>query len=168
MTLLTYNSQTLFEYHAVNFDRTFFATTVTALRQPIFRRDANANLLTETLAHYRDAQKFLLHEFVIMPDHVHLLITPSPEISLEKALQFVKGGFSYRLKSRGHVWQPSFTNHRVCDFEDYTKHCEYIWLNPVRARLAKSAEEYRYSSAACVIELDPLPQGLRPIEKRSA
>jgi REP element-mobilizing transposase RayT len=78
-------------------DRIFFVTTVTANRQPIFRRDATARLLIETLARYRDERKFLLHEFVIMPDHVHALLTPAPDISLERTVQFIKGGFSYRL-----------------------------------------------------------------------
>jgi putative transposase len=143
-------------------DRIFFITTVTAQRQPIFRREAAADLLIATLAHYRDARKYLLHEFVIMPDHVHALITPSMEISLERAMQFIKGGFSFRLKSRGPVWQASFSNHRVRDFEDYENHREYIWLNPVRARLAETAEGYRYSSAAGVLPLDAVPQGLKP------
>ncbi len=140
-------------------DRIFFITTVTAQRQPIFRREAAADLLIETLAHYRDERKYLLHEFVIMPDHVHALITPSMEISLERAVQFIKGGFSFRLKSRGAVWQASFSNHRVRDFEDYENHREYIWRNPVRAQMP---EAYRYSSAAGVLRLDPVPQGLKP------
>jgi len=146
----------------MNFDRTFFITTITAQRQPIFRRETTANLLLDTLAHYRDAGKYLLHEFVIMPDHLHALITPSEEISLERAMQFIKGGFSFRLKARGPVWQESFTNHRIRDLEDYDKHREYIRLNPVRARLAEKAEEYLYSSAARSFQLDPVPPGLKP------
>jgi putative transposase len=141
-------------------DRAFFITTVTANRQPIFRRDAVARLLIETLAHYRGEGKFLLHEFVIMPDHVHALITPAYEISLERAMQFIKGGFSYRLKSRPPVWQESFTNHRVRDWEDYEHHREYIRMNPVRARLAATPETYPYSSAAGVMRVSPL--GLKP------
>jgi len=97
-----------------------------------------------------------------MPDHIHLLLTPAPEVSLERAMQFIKGGYSYRLKQRGPVWQPSFTNHRVRDFEDYENHREYIRMNPVRGRLAKRAEEYPYSSAAGIMRLDPVPQGLKP------
>jgi len=143
-------------------DRIFFVTTVTANRQPIFRREAVARLLIETLAHYRDERKFLLHEFVIMPDHVHALLTPSGEISLEQAMQFIKGGFSYRLKARPPVWQASFTNHRVRDWEDYQHHREYIRMNPVRARLAARAEAYPYSSAAGGMRLDAVPQGLKP------
>jgi REP element-mobilizing transposase RayT len=75
-------------------DRVFFVTTVTLQRFPIFRLEATAELLIHTLAHYRDERKFLLHEFVIMPDHIHVLLTPAEEISLERAMQFIKGGFS--------------------------------------------------------------------------
>jgi len=143
-------------------DRTFFITTIAAQRQPIFRSETTANLLLETLAHYRDLGKYLLHEFVIMPDHIHLLITPSAEISLERAMQFIKGGFSFRLKWRGPVWQAGFTNHRVHDLEDYEQHREYIRMNPVRARLVEGPEDYRYSSAFGALHVDPVPQGLKP------
>ncbi|HZQ95037.1 MAG TPA: transposase [Candidatus Sulfotelmatobacter sp.] len=141
--------------------RTFFVTTVTAGRFPLFRRDSTSRLFLLTLAHYREQGKFLLHEFVIMPDHVHALLTPDPLISLERAMQFIKGGFSYRLKLRAPVWQESFTNHRVRDFEDYENHREYIRMNPVRALLAERAELYPYSSAAGAIRMDPV-QWARP------
>jgi putative transposase len=143
-------------------DRIFFITTVTAQRQPIFRRQSTANLLIETLAHYRDQQKFLLHEFVVMPDHIHALLTPSPEIPLERAVQFIKGGFSFRFHTRGPAWQASFTNHRIRDVEDYERHREYIRQNPVRARLAEKPEHYPYSSASGTLRLDPIPPGLKP------
>jgi putative transposase len=142
-------------------DRTFFVTTVTAARRPIFRRESAANLMIETLAHYRDERKYLLHEFVIMPDHVHLLLTPAREISLERSMQFIKGGFSFRLHV-GHIWQASFTNHRVRDLEDYEQHRNYIRMNPVRAGLSATPQAYPYSSAAGVMPVDPVPQGLKP------
>jgi putative transposase len=155
---------TTFDLHHrdMDSDRVFFITTVTAQRQPIFRRETAANLLIETLVHYRDERKYLLHEFVVMPDHLHALLTPAREISLERAMQFIKGGFSFRLHAGGHVWQPSFTNHRVRDLEDYEKHREYIWMNPVRARLSATAEGYPYSSAHGNVRLDPAPPGLKP------
>jgi putative transposase len=146
----------------MNSDRGFFVTTITAGRLPIFRSEANAKLLIDTLAHYRDQGRFLLHAFVVMPDHVHLLLTPAPEISLERAMQFIKGGFSFRKNSRGPAWQASFTNHRVRDSEDYARHCEYVRMNPVRAGLAQSAEDYPYSSDAGTLWMDPIPQGLKP------
>jgi len=118
--------------------------------------------LIDTLAHYRDEGKFLLYEFVIMPDHIHALLTPAEKISLERAMQFIKGGFSFRMKERGSLWQASFTNHRIRDREDHERHRDYIRMNPVRARLARRPEEYPYSSAAGVLRMDPIPQGLKP------
>ena len=61
-------------------------------------RRANGAPLPGHLKQYRNQGRFLLHEFVLMPDHLHLLLTPARDISLEKALQFVKGGFPFRVK----------------------------------------------------------------------
>jgi putative transposase len=150
--------------------RTFFVTTVTWQRTPIFRNDARARLLIDTIFDYREQGKYLLHEFVIMPDHVHALLTPAAAISLERAVQFIKGGFSYKLRKEEKmpVWQQSFTNHRIRDAEDYEKHCEYVRLNPVRAKLVRDAAEYAYSSASLEYRLDAMPQGLKPSFLQSA
>ncbi len=78
----------------MNLERTFFVTTVTWKRTPIFRQHASAQLMVDVLKHYAEQGKFVLHEFVIMPDHLHLLLTPAKDISLERALQVIKGGFS--------------------------------------------------------------------------
>ncbi len=137
---------------------------------PIFRVEARARLLIDVLSDYRDQGKYLLHEFVVMPDHLHLLLTPAPEISLERAVQFIKGGYSYRLGKidKIQVWQPSFTNHRIRDAEDYQRHCEYVRLNPVRAKVARDAAGYPYSSTGAGLQLDEVPQGLKPAFLRSA
>ena len=103
-------------------ERTFFITSVTAQRRTLFQRNEAANLFIDVLLHYREQRKYLLHEFVVMPDHFHALITPAYEISLERAVQFIKGGFSYRLKSNMPVWLASFTNHRVEDDVDFERH----------------------------------------------
>src|SRR6266540_1217419 len=78
--------------------RTFFVTFSTAGRRSIFQSDQFATLLLSVLGDNRLKRRFELHEFVIMPDHVHLLITPAPDVSLEKAVQYIKGGFSFRAK----------------------------------------------------------------------
>ena len=83
--------------------------------------DAIAELFIATLFRYREAGKFQLHAFVVMPDHIHVLLTP--KTSLEKAVQFIKGGFSYRarkeLGSNMEVWPKGFSDHRIRDEEDY-------------------------------------------------
>jgi putative transposase len=150
--------------------RTFFVTTVTWRRLAIFRVEARARLLIDVLLGYRDQGKYLLHEFVVMPDHIHLLLTPAAEMSLERSVQFIKGGYSYQVRKgeKIQVWQESFTNHRIRDAEDYEGHCEYVRMNPVRARLVQDAATYPFSSAGSGVRLDEVPQGLKPGFLRSA
>jgi putative transposase len=142
-------------------NRTFFVTSVCAQRKALFQHTVTADLFVDVLFHYRDQRKYLLHDFVIMPDHFHVLLTPAPEISLEKAVQFIKGGFSFRLKSGLPIWQASFTNHRVRDDCDFENHRAYIRMNPVRAGLAGRAEDYPYSSATGNFAVDPNAPGAK-------
>ena len=125
-----------------------------------------ARLFLDTLVRYRNQGRFLIHEFVLMPDHFHILITPAPEVSLERALQLIKGGFSFRVKyelgSNAEVWQEGFTEHRVRNADDYARHAGYIRENPVEAHLAERAATYPYGSAAGGVELDPVPLRLEP------
>ena len=115
-------------------------------------------MMMDLLEHYREQKKYALHEFVIMPDHLHLLITPRQETSLERAVQLIKGGFSYRLgkaspsAARRFISQESVTNHRIRDEQDYARHAEYIRMNPVRARLSVTPEAYPYSSASARVQ----------------
>ena len=148
-------------------DRTFFVTSVTWGRRPLFRSARAATIFLETLFAYRERGIFRLYEFVIMPDHIHLLLAPSPVVALERAMQFVKGGYSHRLQketgSRMEIWQRSFTNHRIHDDADFEKHRRYIHLNPVRAGLAEFSKDYPYSSAHSGFVLDEAPQRLKPV-----
>ena len=80
--------------------RTYLVTAVTAERRSLFQVTATAELFERTLLDYRSQGKFLLHAFVIMPEHFHALITPAPDVSLEKAMQFIKGGFFVPLEEQ--------------------------------------------------------------------
>jgi hypothetical protein len=90
----------------------------------------------------------------------------TPQTSLEKAVQFIKGGFSYRAKkelgSNLEIWQKGFSDHRIRDASDYQVHQIYVQQNPVRRHLCELAEDYPYSSARPGFDLDPIPQGLKP------
>ena len=80
--------------------RTFFLTLVTANRRRLFQVHATSQILLDLFESDRSKDRYALHAFVIMPDHLHLLLTPTEDVSFEKAVQFIKGGFSFRLKSR--------------------------------------------------------------------
>jgi putative transposase len=105
-------------------------------------------LLIDVLRSYVAAGKFELHDFVIMPNHVHLLLAVGEGMTIERAMQFIKGGFSYRLKKdygyMGEVWQRGFSETRVEDRQSFLRHREYIAANPVKAGLVDSPEEYIY------------------------
>jgi putative transposase len=102
--------------------RTYFITTVTANRRRLFQVESNAQLLFELLNEDRAKGRYQVHAFVFMPDHLHLLLTPAPDVSVEKAVQFIKGGFSFRLKSKQPVWEDSFTKLGMKDPASYDNH----------------------------------------------
>jgi putative transposase len=143
----------------------YFITASTYQKQSLFQSDRMARLFWEVLLHYRLQHRYLLHEFVLMPDHFHLLITPTE--TLERALQLIKGGFSYRAKKESgfmrEIWQPSYYDRRVRDLNECGAFREYIHRNPVKRGLAASAQDYLCSSARPEFVPDPLPQRLKPI-----
>ncbi|HEX4002843.1 MAG TPA: transposase [Candidatus Acidoferrales bacterium] len=144
--------------------RTFFVTSVTAGHRAILQTERMSSLLLDVLQDNRKKGRFFLHEFVIMPDHFHLLVTPSGDVSLEKSVQYIKGGFSFRagkeLDFRGAIWQESFAEHRVKDPVDYARHRAYIWRNPVKRALVREAHAFPYSSAYPGAAIDLAPEWL--------
>jgi putative transposase len=135
---------------------TFFISTQTYNRRRLFQVPANAELLIDTLQHYRREGHYKLHAFVIMPDHIHLILTPQ-EITLERSIQLIKGGFSHRLGSKLPVWQRGFTDRRLRDADDFRTHITYLHHNPVRAHLCQLPQDYPYSSAWRIPT--PAPEG---------
>ena len=128
--------------------RIFFATTKTSMGKRLLQSERNAELLIEVLRSLVAEHKIKLHDFVIMPDHVHLLVEIDSGMTIEKAMQFIKGRFSHRLTQefghKGEVWQRGFTEVQVMNREDFDAHRAYIAENPDKAGLAISAEEYPY------------------------
>jgi len=129
-------------------DRTFFTTTKTFMGKRMLQTERNANLLIDVLRSLVREKAFELHDFVIMPDHVHLLLTVHEGSTIEKAMQLVKGRFSYRLSHefghKGEIWQLGFSEVQVLGRESFEQHRTYINDNPVKARLIRDGEEYPY------------------------
>ena len=110
--------------------RTFFVSSSVADKRNLLQSDRAAKLFIDVLYHYRAEGKFLLHGFVVMPDHFHLLITIGPEMSIERAVQLIKGGCAFRagreLGFRAPVWQRGFSEIRIYDAEAYARIQKYI------------------------------------------
>jgi putative transposase len=130
--------------------RTFFATTKTSIGQPLLQSERNAGLFIDVLRSCVAANKFIVYDFVVMPDHVHVLMTLDGTMSIEKAMQLIKGGYSYRVKKElgylGDVWQRGYSEVRVDDRASFLAHQDYIYQNPVKAGLTDSPEKFPYCS----------------------
>lgn len=114
----------------------------------LLQSERNAGLLIEVLRSLVVEKQFELHDFVIMPDHLHAILTVHDHMTIEKAMQFVKGRFSYRLSRefdyKGEVWQRGFTEEQITDRVSFQKHREYIAQNPVEAGLSASTDEFPF------------------------
>ena len=143
---------------------TYFITTDTWQNREIFRVSETAEIVTQRITSCRDQGAYLLHEFVVMPNHLHLLLTPAENASLERSIQLIKGGSSHKIhQQRGHrmqIWQSGFHDWTVRDVKDYRTKCEYIRLNSVRAGLVERPEDWPYGSASGRFRLDPMPGNL--------
>jgi putative transposase len=143
----------------------YFVTSTTWQRRRLFVVENIARLFLKTLYGYRRQGRYELHAFVLMPDHFHLLLTPANDITLERAMQLIKGGFSHAMgeeRGRGKaVWERGFTDHRIRDVQDFEHHRDYVHANPVEDRLVERACDYRYCSAFPGFKLDLWPSAAK-------
>lgn len=132
-------------YRGTTTRSTYFVTANVLQKQSLFQVEKAARLFIEVLLHYRSQKKYLLHEFVVMPDHFHLILTPTG-VTLERSMQCIKGGFSFHLNknsgTKREPWQPSFHDRRVRDSLEYQRFKNYIWENPVKRGLCRDPEAY--------------------------
>lgn len=78
--------------------RTFFISAAARGRRGVLQTSRMARLFLDVLRENRKKERFQMHAFVVMPNHVHALVTPAADVSLEKCVQYIKGGFSFRAK----------------------------------------------------------------------
>jgi len=143
---------------ARNNHQTYFVTFQTMERKAFFRNERWAVLFLSALVRYR--KEFALHDFVVMPDHVHLLMTPHG--ALERPVGLVKGGFSFYAKRefswKVEIWQPGFSDHRIRDANDWDQHIAYIRKNVGSLK----QPGYKFCGENAGIPLDAVPQWLKP------
>jgi REP element-mobilizing transposase RayT len=106
-----------------------------------------------------------------MPDHFHVLISVEKDMTIERVVQFIKGGFAFRagkeLGFRAPVWQRGFSEVRIYDSEHFARVKEYIAQNPVNRGLAESPAEYLHCSAYNGFQLDAVPQGAEALSQHA-
>jgi len=118
-------------------------------RQRVFKGDDDFQKYINLLAFYKERYKYSLYAYVLMSNHVHLLIE-TRTIPLSKILQGINQSytmyFNRKHKTVGHLFQGRYKA-ILCDKDTYLfSLIKYINLNPVRAKIAKAVGEYRWSS----------------------
>lgn len=128
-----------------------------ANRQPVFLEAADNELMLTLLSEYAAREKVALHAYVLMPDHLHLLLTPGTQTGLPRLMQAIGRryvqAFNRRHCRSGTLWDSRYKT-TVLQAERYLLPCmAYIDLNPVRAGLSARPGDYRWSSHAHYIGL---------------
>jgi len=136
--------------HYQKFDHVLFVTFCKSLRTP-FPAEARDIVLRHCI--WENEKRVALHAAVVMPDHVHLLLTPlrdgtgSP-YPLSHVLKLIKGVSARRINqllgSSGPVWQEESFDHVLRSEESFEEKLEYLRQNPVRKGLAQKPEDYRW------------------------
>lgn len=121
-----------------------------AQTDPRYLQFAEIAAMLDSSIRYRDGREYDLHAFVVMPNHVHLLITP--HMSVSQIMQSLKR-FTARQANRilcltgQPFWQAESYDRLVRDRTEFGRIASYIERNPVTAGLASSPEEFFWSSA---------------------
>ncbi len=152
-------------------------------RYPVFYADADYHFFLEKLQSAIDKHDCAIHAYVLMTNHVHLLMTPQTEIGISKAIQmlgrYYVQYFNFTYQRTGTLWEGRYKA-TLIDSENYLLICyRYIELNPVRAEgMAGHPAEYPWSSYRCNalgktdLVVTPHPQYMRlgetPPERQAA
>ncbi len=143
---------------------TYAITLLAHQRKPLFVRKANAELFLQTLFHYQTQSRYQLHGFAIMPEHIHVLITPMEGQTIERCIQCIKGGYSHALhmQFQGEVWHSGYHEHRIRDTADFQNQLAYIANNPTRRHL----QDHPYVHTNFPEKLAPKPGYLQTDQNR--
>jgi len=122
----------------------------------LLRDERVAQIVEENLLHF-DAERYRLIDWVVMPNHVHVLIEPYAGVTLSEIVHSWK---SYTAKAinkllgrTGELWQPEYFDRYIRDDAHLSAARQYIQENPVRAGLVQRAEQWKHSSAAMAGEV---------------
>jgi putative transposase len=130
---------------------TYHVTSRTNDKVRIFDRKQGQKIMILTLGEAKKKYGFRLHNFCIMPNHIHLLISPTNGTSLSRILQWIKTRSAKRWNcihgSKDHLWGERFFSRAMKDAREYSLVYNYIDQNPVKAGLAVNPADWETSGA---------------------
>jgi REP element-mobilizing transposase RayT len=115
------------------------------------RRADVAGLVADAMQHFHET-RYLLREWVVMPNHVHAVVWPMPNFVLSDIIKSWKQFTSRRAKEilglgQGRFWQPEHYDHWIRNDAESARISRYIRNNPVKAGLCAQSEDWQWSSA---------------------
>ena len=122
--------------------------TFSCYRRQQFLNSPHARTVFEhSLEQTRSSYHFYVKGYVVMPEHVHLLVSEPLRSSLATALQALKQSVAQKLIGHhGHFWQARYYDFNVCSSEKRVEKLKYIHRNPVRRGLVEKPEDWPWSS----------------------
>jgi putative transposase len=118
----------------------YLITAATDGRDPVFLHLPLARQLVLALRYEQEARRAKTLAFVVMPDHLHWLMSLESTSTLDQVVGGVKSVVAHKAGRR--IWQKGFHDHALRQEEDVAKIAQYIILNPVRAGLVDRPEDY--------------------------
>ena len=125
----------------------FLVTISTHKLRPVFATSRVAELFIDTLLGLRTRGLFKVHAYLVLPERVHLLLTPTAA-PLPRAIEILQAAFAERLDTVQLVWGSSFDSHPIRSLRDLETLRNHLHQLPVRANLTAAPELYPYSSAS--------------------
>jgi len=119
-------------------------------RQAVFHEDADFIRYCDLITDYKDKYAFLLYHYVLMTNHIHLVVETAAHGPLSEIMKGINISYAQYYKKKyghiGHFWQDRYKSILISR-DEYLLACgSYIELNPVRAEMAKAPGDYRWSS----------------------
>jgi putative transposase len=131
-------------------ERCYFVTTVVKGRQRLLEDRTVCSMILEDLQFYRIKHGFLLHGYVIMPDHLHILMSVQRDATISQIMHDFKSHtaqvINRTLGRTGVFWQKGFYDHIIRDERDFKKRIDYMHKNPLMSGLVKEMPDYPFSS----------------------
>ncbi|MBI2513097.1 MAG: transposase [Opitutae bacterium] len=103
--------------------------------------DPTGPRLLDSARDYQERQTWWLKLFLLMPDHLHMLVGFPADRAMATVIRAWK---SYQTRALGVRWQSGFFDHRLRSDESEDAKTEYIRMNPVRAGLVARTEDWRF------------------------
>ncbi len=127
--------------------QTHFITFCCYHRRKSFTDASAKHTFEVALERIRQSFQLCVYGYVVMPEHVHLLLSEPQRATLSDAVKSLKQGVSRRLIGKSvHFWQKRYYDFNVVDYPQHVEKLRYIHRNPVRSGLCKCPEDWEWSS----------------------